>query len=541
MANIFQTVRTARPRRSLFDLSHERKFSCKFGQLVPIYLEEVVPGDRFRVNTEMLLRMAPMLAPVMHRVNVYTHFFFVPNRLVWNEWQDFITGGPDGDANPVFPRLRIDSEAVTNGDEFFSAGKLPDYLGVPVLDPHRDFSGEFDVSALPFRAYQLIYNEYYRDQNLEEPVEFSLDSGIIKSGYGVDYRNLVLMRYRAWEKDYFTSALPWAQRGGDVRLPLAGDAPVYRDSSSSYGALVSNPLTASENAPLYAGGDGNRRLLVGDDDDGVPVPFSYDPAGSLKVDMSNVSSSTINELRSAFSLQKWLERNARGGSRYVEQILSHFGVKVPDYRIQRPEYLGGGKSPVVISEVLQTSATDPNETPLAEMAGHGISVGNTHQFKKFFSEHGHIVGIMSILPRTAYQNGVNRHLRKFDRFDYYFPEFAHLGEQTVFSSELYLDNSNVAARDEIFGYQSRYAEYKYAQSSVHGDFRDNLAYWHLGRIFNSPPRLNSSFVKLDPELAGMDRIFAVESPYFDKIFVQLYNNVRAVRPMPYYGTPGGLI
>jgi len=500
---LFNTVKITRPRSNSFDLSHEKKLSCNMGDLVPILLQEVVPGDKFRANSEILMRLAPMISPVMHRVNVYTHYFFVPMRLIYSDWQTFITGGEDGKQTANYPKIDWYDALGAYADK----GTLADYMGLPTDLPPGSNSSY--VSALPFRAYQMIYNEYYRDQNLEPKIDFSISGG---NPTMQDTQALLTMRKRAWEKDYFTSALPWAQRGGDVLLP---NTVKYAEPAK---AILSNGnLPASGNIQLGQITDNYRDLQ----DSG---------SNSLKIENVEGLEITINELRRATRLQEWLEKNARAGSRYIEQIMSHFGVKSSDARLQRPEYLGGGKQPIVISEVLSTFN---NETvPGGEMYGHGISVGKSNSFTKFFEEHGYVIGIVSTLPRTAYQNNIHRMWTKFDKLEYYWPEFANLGEQEVYNKELYYtpaDTENM----EVFGYQSRYAEYKFAQSSVHGDFKDTQAHWHMGRIFGTRPQLNASFVQSDPT----HRIFAVETPEVHKLYLHIYNDVKALRPMPIYGTP----
>lgn len=507
---MFNQVQFRKPKRNVFNLSHERKFSMKMGELTPIFCEEVIPGDSFKINSEVLLRMAPMLAPVMHRVNVFTHYFFVPNRIIWNDWEDFITGGEDGTSNPVLPY-------VNTGGTQFKSGTLPDYLGCPTADSASVYTS---INALPFRAYQAIYNEYYRDQNVQDSVEFSKESGQESSA------NLFPIRKRCWEKDYFTSALPWTQRGGAVELPLLGDSQVNLVLPSSNQRIVDgngDPVT-SVNALQTNAVTGT---LTGDKSVGLPAYL--DPNGTLEADLSNVTGATISELRNAVKLQEWLEKNARGGSRYIEQILQHFGVRSSDSRLQRPEYLGGSKNPVVISEVLQTS--ESSTSPQANMAGHGVSAGNSPSFSRSFEEHGYIIGIISVLPKTCYQQGFRRHLLKDDKFQYFWPEFAHIGEQEVMNSELYHDYT-AGVDKTAFGYQSRYSEYKYIPSSVHGDFKDSLNYWHMGRIFDSKPNLNASFVQSNPT----QRIFAVTDDSA-KLYAQVYNDVKAIRPIPRFSNP----
>ncbi|AXL14921.1 major capsid protein [Microviridae sp.] len=488
MKKIFDTVLNTRPRMSSFDLSHEKKLSTKMGQLTPILIEEVVPGDQFKGRTETMIRMAPMIAPVMHRVNTFVHYFFVPNRILWNQWEDFMSGGREGTTKPVMPTVTL-SGAVR------AEGTLADYLGLPSV------TGNVSVNKLPFQAYQQIYNDYYRDPNLTDPIDIDGTASVISS-----------LRQRAWEKDYFTSALPWPQRGPDVSL----NADITENKPSIL-------RKASDDTPIAFSTGLNTRAL-GEVEDAATNELAY-------IDGAEDVQFTINELRNSSALQRWLEKNARGGYRYIEQILAHFGVKSSDKRLQRAEYLGGGQSPMVISEVLNTSATASE--PQGGMAGHGIGTSSGNSFKPYsVEEHGYIIGIMSVLPRTAYQQGVPRHWNRSDSTDYYWPAFANLGEQEVLNKELYMDPSDTDYSEGTFGYQQRYAEYKYACDTVHGDFKDSLDFWHMGRILSSQPALNASFVESDPT----DRIFAVNDGK-DTLWCQVYNSIQARRPMPYHAMP----
>ena len=514
--SIFGSIRSNAPGKNAFDLSHERKQSMNMGDLVPILTQEVVPGDSFKVNSEIFMRRSPMIAPMMHRVNCYTHYFFVPNRIIWDEWELFVTGGEDGTEAPVIPRLNL-SEA---NKQYFKKGSLADYMGLPILDQTTTLQTQTTCSALPFRAVQEIFNEYYRDQNLQPAVPFSKGSGSADS----DIAELTQLRKRAWEKDYFTSALPFAQRGGEVGIPVDFN---YKPTSQ---------VLNTDGSPI--GTDDN---LSASNGSVPPGGLISNPGGSAKnarienLEEEGVSVS-ITELRKSARLQEYLELMARGGSRYIEQLKALFNVTSSDARLQRPEYLGGGKSPVVISEVLST-VSDSNAQdfpPQGTMSGHGISVGKSNTFKKRFEEHGHIIGFMSVLPRTAYQQGINKMWKRYDKFDHYIPQFAHIGEQEIKNEELYYDYQTPSAPlDETFGYQSRYAEYKYKESSVHGDFRDSLNYWHMGRIFDAQPNLNANFVTSDPT----QRVFAVTDPDEHKLYVQIYNRIKAIRPMPYYSDP----
>ena len=536
MANIFNSVKLKRPRRNVFNLSYENKLTANAGDLVPIMCKPVVPGDKFRVNTEMLVRLAPLVAPMMHRVDVFTHYFFVPNRLLWNQWEDFITKGVDGTDTPVFPKIALRPDWVnpTSAAALLDDGSLWDYLGLPTIGgfnnvafPNRSPNSVmppvgYQVSALPFRAYQLIYNEYYRDQNLTKPIEFSLNSGIVLSADEIT--RLLALRRRAWEKDYFTSALPWVQRGPEVTVPIQGSGGNLDVTLKNDAHADTYRMPGTSNRPAGAMQLVGGALIAGGTDGAYLEPDNF----QVNVDELGVS---INDLRTSNALQRWFERNARSGSRYIEQILSHFGVRSSDARLQRPQFLGGGRTPISVSEVLQTSSTD-STSPQANMAGHGISAGVNHGFKRYFEEHGYIIGIMSIRPRTGYQQGVPKDFRKFDNMDFYFPEFAHLGEQEIKNEEVYLQQTP-ASNNGTFGYTPRYAEYKYSMNEVHGDFRGNMAFWHLNRIFSESPNLNTTFVECNPS----NRVFATAETSDDKYWIQLYQDVKALRLMPKYGTP----
>lgn len=538
MANIFNSVKLKRPRRNVFNLSYESKLTVNAGELVPIMCKPVVPGDKFRVNTEMLVRLAPLVAPMMHRVNVFTHYFFVPNRLVWNQWEDFITKGVDGTDTPAFPTLKLPTTVdIANGHRFFGDSSLWDYLGLPSLNQigNATFQTQspngvkapagYEVSALPFRDYLLIYNEYYRDQNLTSEIEFSRDGG---STEAITTNPLLMLRRRAWEKDYFTSALPWVQRGPEVTVPVSG-AGGSMDVELKSNAADQYYVSSSGSRPTGKLEVVNGVLFATHESSNTSVGAYLSPNNfQVNVDEMGVS---INDLRTSNALQRWFERNARSGSRYIEQILSHFGVRSSDARLQRPQFLGGGRVPISVSEVLQTSSTDET-SPQANMAGHGISASVNHGFTRYFEEHGYIIGIMSVMPRTGYQQGVPRDFRKFDNMDFYFPEFAHLGEQEIKNEELYL-NQYDADNSGTFGYTPRYAEYKYSLNEAHGDFRGNMAFWHLNRIFTEKPNLNTTFVECNPS----NRVFATAETSDDKYWIQLYQDIKALRLMPKYGTP----
>lgn len=508
MKNLFNSIKLTKPQKNSFDLSHDVKLSTKMGQLTPILTLECVPGDKFKLGCESLIRFAPLIAPVMHRMDVSMHYFFVPNRILWSNWEKFITDANSGLVSPY-----IISQYFTPAEKgplkAGNAALTADYLGVP---PPANGSTNTQIGLLPFAAYQCIYNEYYRDQNLQTPVNYKLNDGPNDLTYD-RIKELTTLRNRAWEHDYFTSSLPFAQKGAAVDIPIGlveGDLPVYLNSSSGTSL---NGTPASVNVAAQGG-----RTDV--------------PADSLYADTSNaeIEPTTINDLRRAFRLQEWLEKNARGGTRYIESILSHFGVRSSDARLQRPEYITGVKTPVVVSEVLNTTG-QTDGLPQGNMAGHALSISSGQSGSYFCEEHGYIIGIMSVMPKTAYQQGIPKTFLKNDTLDYYFPSFANIGEQPVQKQELFAYTSS---KEDTFGYVPRYAEYKFMPSRVAGEFRTTLDYWHLGRIFATEPNLNSTFIECKPE--DTTRIFAVEDDS-DPLYCHVYNKIQAVRPMPKYGTP----
>lgn len=511
MKNIFSMVQYDKPSTNKFDLSHSRKQSMKMGELTPILVMETVPGDKIKLDTSLMIRMAPMVAPIMHQITAYTHYFFVPNRILWPNWEKFITGGEDGLDATVAPTIKFNT---TTPDTLF------DYMGLPDGD---NAITQIDINALPFAAYQKIYQDYYRDQNLITETPITLLDG----NNGGLRPTLKEIRTRAWQHDYFTAALPFTQKGSEATIPLGTTAP-----------LQDNPTTpsvtkiAGSNTVLASVTQFTSQALVADlqgDNGGGPQDVWLDNSQNYEVDLTNATAASINDLRNAFRLQEWLEKNARGGSRYIESILVHFGVKSSDARLQRPEFLGGGATPISISEVLQTSTANSQPTPLANLAGHGIGANGHQGFDYFCEEHGYIIGICSVLPKTAYQQGIPKHFLKLDKFDYYWPEFAHLGEQPIENRELYFAND--AFNEDTFGYTPRYAEYKYIPSTVHGEFRTSLDFWHMGRKFATRPNLNETFINADPTT----RIFAVTQN--EHMYTFINHRITAQRRMPFFGTP----
>lgn len=518
---IFENVLAKKPKRNRFDLSHERTITCQMGELVPILLHEVMPGDSFTINSEIMVKFQAMIAPIMHKVNVFTHYFFVPMRIIWDEWEEFITGGEDGLSEVAIPKLTISNSSKAR----YEKCALSDYFGIEPTDVDVGVTWyqDVEISELPFRAYTKIYNDYYRDQNFISEIDIE------------DPSSIVTLRSRMWERDYFTSCLPFAQRGDAVNVPLGDDAPVELDTEAEGEAVQKwYPWDDYSSAPSAGGpvvtsrGSGTYGTM---DDYGLNE-MNMDPNGTLYADLSQATGTTVNEIRRVMRLQEWLERNARGGSRYIEQMFMHFGVKSADARLQRPEYLGGGRQPVIVSEVLSTAETTSN--PQANMAGHAVSMSANRPSKKYFEEHGYIVGIMSIMPKPRYTTGIPKMFLHTDKFDFPWPEFAQLGEQEVSNWEIKADyyRENLPS-SMVFGYQSRYAEYKYHPSMVAGDMRDNMDHWHMGRRFSSTPGLNQTFVTCEPT----HRIFAVEDEEIDKMIVYVQNNVFADRPLPYFNVP----
>lgn len=528
MANIFNSVQMPRVPSNSFNLSNDVKLSCNMGYLIPVNNIDCIPGDRINAKSTVMMRLAPMLAPIMHKADVYLHHFFVPNRLVWPNWEHFITAGVPDENTPAHPYFET---------LYTKNGGVADYLGLP-----SNAAGTMvlnKVNALPFAALNKIYNDYYRDENLIPEVQTELLDGLNTS------TDFTILRKRAWEHDYFTSCLPFAQKGDPVVLPIGQQAEVK----------YSNPLTPP-NTPLWRTVDGtnfpagdpsihantgssgffNNAPVFSDIPNTTPEtmdkPVAYDPNGTLIADLTQATGVNINNLRWAVQLQAFLERNARGGTRYIENILAHFGVRSSDKRLQRPEFLGGSSQPIVISEVLQTSENTDN-SPQGNMSGHGLSIGSSKNASYFVEEHGWFFTIMSVRPKTAYQDGIDRKFSKFDPLQYAWPEFANLGEQEVLNQELYYDPLAAVANLQTFGYNPRYSEYKFASAKVAGDMKGNLDYWHMGRKFATAPALNQDFIEANPT----HRIFNVVDPDVHKLYVHVMNNVRMRRCLPKYGIP----
>lgn len=550
----FTSVELKRPQRSQFDLSHYKRATTRMGRLTPILILESIPSDVFRGGSNVLTRLAPMLAPIYDNMTVFIHYFFIPNRLLMAEWEKFITGGQFGpgggdppEAAPIPPYFNTDDFITGDHDAVSSLGDylgVPNFQGLPGYVNPAEYAGT-TIDAMPFAAYQLVWYEYYRDRNFVEDdqvalfgSEFPLSSGVHNPTIG-----LCNLRTRAYMQDYFTSALPWTQRGAEVLIPvdtsLSGYAPIVgpaRDGSidywryantispgggASYGDVVSDP-----NAPVGALGD-----------------FGYANLNDVQNADPGVSA-TINDLRTAWAMQVWMERNAVGGSRYNESTYVHFGVRPQDARLQRPEFIGGGRIQIRISPIVSTAYSQDSEdatVPLANLGGYGSAYGSANRFSYFCAEHGFIIGICSIMNVPSYQQGIPRMFNRRTFLDYMWPTFAKLGEQQIDKSELFASGANMtpdaAGLRPLFGYTSRYADWKWMPSTNHGEFKTTLLHWHLTRVFASDPELGEEFVLFDE--TTQDRIFAVNGED-DNFWLYVENEVSVLRALPYFGQPNAL-
>lgn len=486
-------------KRAKFNLSNYKLLSCDMGELIPIGMEEILPGDSVQQATTCLVRFSPLLAPVMHPVHVQIAHWFVPHRLVWEDWEDFITGGPDGEDASVFPTVTL------GGGSGAAIGSLADYLGVPTG------VNNLEVSALPFRGYSLIFNEWYRDQDLQAKLAISLASG-------PDVTTNLSLQVANWEKDYFTTSRPFEQKGPAITIPLGTTASLRGLYGSTNPAEdLSATVQALNSADTPPGGSYSSIAVHRNGSLSPPYDAPY-------ADLSGASAITINLLREAFALQRFEEARARYGSRYVE-YLRYLGVRSSDARLQRPEYLGGGRYPVQFSEVLQTAE---GEDPVGELRGHGIGVARSNRYRRFFEEHGYVYTFMVVKPKTMYIQGLPRTWNRRTKEDFFQKELQHIGQQEVLYKELYAAH---ATPNGTFGWQDRYDEYRRRESTIAGEFRSTLLnFWHFARNFSTDPALNDTFVECVPT----ENPFAVPSQ--DVLYVMAKHSIQARRIIAASGT-----
>jgi hypothetical protein len=535
--------------RSKFDRSFSLKTSFNVGDIVPFYVDEVLPGDTFDVKTSKVVRMQTLITPIMDNIYLDTYYFFVPNRLVWEHWKQF---NGENTESAWLPSTEYSIPQLTAPAGGWSVGTIADYMGIPTG------VANLSVSALPFRAYALICNEWFRDENLCDPLVVPTGDATVAGSNTVasveDYAKGATPYKAAKYHDYFTSCLPAPQKGPDVMIGLSGEANVFGngytlgwtngtltggsrsgsalgDQNTKVGTLLSGSTTAGSTKEM-PGGDGNLWGIV-------QKSQVENPAYSgLIADLSTATSATINQLRLAFQIQKLYEKDARGGTRYTEILKTHFGVTSPDSRLQRPEYLGGNRVPININQVVQNSATVEGETPLGNVAGYSVTSDTHSDFRQSFTEHGFVIGVMVARYDHTYQQGIERFWSRKTRFDYYWPVLANIGEQAVLNKEIYAQGT--AEDDEVFGYQEAWGDYRYKPNRVTGEMRSQYAQsldvWHLGDDYTKLPSLSCEWIVEDK--TNVDRVLAVTSTNANQLFADLYINNQTTRPMPMYSIPG---
>lgn len=534
--------------RSRFDRSASVKTTFNAGDIVPFFLEEVLPGDTFNVRTSKVVRMQTLLTPLMDNLYLDTYYFFVPNRLVWQHWKEFCGENTESAWIPEteYAMPQITSPASTG----WEVGTIADYFGIPTGVPN------LSVSALPFRAYALIMNEWFRDENLQDPLVVPVDDSTVAGSNGATAvtdvakggKPFIACKYH----DYYTSALPAPQKGPDVTIPVSGGTsflpvgPMSNDISDfpSTASLRWKGQTSANQSPVsrtnnfIVSQDSTTDYVtsnkVGDTSDQILYPANLWAKSS-----GDVSMATINQLRLAFQIQKFYERQARGGSRYTEVIRSFFGVTSPDARLQRPEYLGGNRVPININQVIQQSGTGQiSETPQGTVVGMSQTTDTNSDFTKSFTEHGFIIGVMVARYDHTYQQGLDRLWSRKDKFDFYWPVFANIGEQAIKNKEIYAQGT--AEDDEVFGYQEAWAEYRYKPSRVSGEMRSSYAQsldvWHLADDYSQLPALSAEWIQEDAKT--VNRVLAVSDNLSHQFFCDIYVQNKCTRPMPMYSIPG---
>ena len=522
--------------RSKFKREWSHKTTFQSGYLTPMMVDEVLPGDSFSINPTIFARLATPLVPVMDNLHLDTFFFFVPNRLLWEHWEDFIGGGaaiPDAwDGSATDYEIPTVSSALGG----FGEGDLADFFGLPTAGQTTPVTGVTTVNALPFRAYNLIFNEWFRDQNIFDPFPCPTDDG------PDDITDYTLLR-RGKRHDYFTSCLPQPQRGDSVFLPLGTSAPINNTGGGA--TRFQQGLDQSVIGTLQAKASTDPTDIAYNTTAGTPTvgtSIRLEETGSVlnqyTVDLSEATAATINAIREAFQVQRLLERDARGGGRYIEQLFAHFGVRPPDYRLQRPEYIGGNSQLINITPVAQTAGS--GSTPQGNLSAIGQVVSRPSGINYSATEHGYIIGLMMVRADLTYQQGVRKMWSRSTRYDFYFPVFANLGEQAVLRKEIYSIGDDGSSDDVVFGYQERWAEYRYYPSQITSKLRSTTAnsvdQWHYAQEFSSAPTLNPAFISEQPPL---DRTLAVTDPnYGDQLIADIFFSQTITRPMPMYSVPG---
>ena len=508
--------------RSKFDCQSTHKTTFDAGYLVPVYVDEMLPGDTFNLNMTAFARLATPLYPIMDNMILDSFFFFVPNRLVWSNWQQFM----GQQANPSDSISYTVPQQVSPAGGY-TIGSLQDYMGLPTVG---QVAGSNTVSHCAFwtRGYNLIWNEWFRDENLQNSV-------VVDTGDGPDTVTNYTMLRRGKRKDYFTSALPWTQKGNPVTLPLGTSAPIYSPSNAVTKVNLRTATASYNQATMYSAAAGN---YISNENLVASPSAAFNT--NLYADLSQATAATINQIRQSFQIQRLLERDARGGTRYTEIVRSHFGVASPDSRLQRPEYIGGGSTPVNINPIAQTSATGVSggSTPMGTLAAMGTVLAHKHGFTYSAVEHGIILGLVSIRADLTYQQGMHKMWSRSTRYDFYFPVFSHLGEQAILNKEIYVDGSS--NDNNVFGYQERWAEYRYNPSRISSLFRSTasgtLDAWHLAQKFTTLPTLASTFIQDNPPVS---RVVAVGASANGQQFIfDSFFDVKKARPMPMYSVPG---